>query len=234
MSSDLLLRPHLRRRQEDRLEGRRRRLLAHHPLQPGAPEVLRRAAPRSRRARSSPPPSRSPCRGARSSASSTTTGSTRSSPGRSPGRGLPVPAPPLRAGPASLPAGVAVRALAPLAARARVPGERRAAARRERRPPRHGGGARRGVSRPAARPGAMGSAALLAAGCTAVPLLAVATVLFSEPLFLVLLVGACWAADAARGAAPRPALAWPSPRAHSRARRRSPARSASRSPPAPS
>ena len=33
---------------------------------------------------------------------------------------------------------------------------------------------------------------------TAVPLLAVATVLFSEPLYLVLAAGACWAADAAR------------------------------------
>lgn len=46
--------------------------------------------------------------------------------------------------------------------------------------------------------GRWGAAALLVAACTAVPLLAVATVLFSEPLFLVLLFGACWAADAAR------------------------------------
>lgn len=38
-------------------------------------------------------------------------------------------------------------------------------------------------------------AVLLAA--TAVPMIAVATVLFSEPLFLVLATGACWAADAA-------------------------------------
>jgi hypothetical protein len=51
--------------------------------------------------------------------------------------------------------------------------------------------------------GRWGAAALLALGCTAVPLLAVATVLFSEPLFLVLLAGACWAADAASRAAPR-------------------------------
>ncbi len=55
--------------------------------------------------------------------------------------------------------------------------------------------------------GRWGTAALLAAGCTAVPLLAVATVLFSEPLFLVLLAAACWAADAARDATDRRASA---------------------------
>src|SRR5690606_24158793 len=43
---DQLQRPHLRRRQEDQLEGRRRRVLAHPPLQPAAAEgtVLRAAA----------------------------------------------------------------------------------------------------------------------------------------------------------------------------------------------
>jgi hypothetical protein len=40
-------------------------------------------------------------------------------------------------------------------------------------------------------------ALLLAAAATAIPVVAVATVLFSEPLFLVLAAGACWAADAA-------------------------------------
>jgi hypothetical protein len=46
--------------------------------------------------------------------------------------------------------------------------------------------------------------ALLVAGATtALPLVTVATVLFAEPLFLVLLVGACWAGDAARAAAER-------------------------------
>ncbi|HVO34681.1 MAG TPA: hypothetical protein VMT21_03880 [Gemmatimonadales bacterium] len=38
---------------------------------------------------------------------------------------------------------------------------------------------------------------------TAVPLVTVATVLFAEPLFLVLAVGACWAADAARASEAR-------------------------------
>ena len=50
-------------------------------------------------------------------------------------------------------------------------------------------------------------ALLVTAACTAVPMLAVATVLFSEPLFLVCLVLACWAADAAHGAGPSRALA---------------------------
>ena len=51
--------------------------------------------------------------------------------------------------------------------------------------------------------GRWGAAALVAAAFTAVPLVAVATVLFSEPLFLVLLVASCWAAEAARTAAGR-------------------------------
>jgi len=55
--------------------------------------------------------------------------------------------------------------------------------------------------------GRWGTAVLLTAACTAVPLLAVATVLFSEPLFLVLLLGACWAADAVRAAGRHRALA---------------------------
>jgi hypothetical protein len=42
------------------------------------------------------------------------------------------------------------------------------------------------------------TALVVVAAATAVPLLAVATLLFSEPLFLVLAAGACWAADAAR------------------------------------
>ena len=46
-------------------------------------------------------------------------------------------------------------------------------------------------------------ALLVAVAATALPLVTVATVLFAEPLFLVLLVGACWAGDAARGAATR-------------------------------
>ncbi len=41
---------------------------------------------------------------------------------------------------------------------------------------------------------------------TAVPMVAVATVLFSEPLFLVFVAGACWAADAARERGGRRAL----------------------------
>jgi hypothetical protein len=39
---------------------------------------------------------------------------------------------------------------------------------------------------------------LVVAAATALPLVTVATVLFAEPLFLVLLVAACWAGDAAR------------------------------------
>ena len=50
-------------------------------------------------------------------------------------------------------------------------------------------------------------AILVVAAATAVPLVTVATVLFAEPLFLVLLVAACWAGDAARRAATPPA-AW--------------------------
>jgi hypothetical protein len=46
-------------------------------------------------------------------------------------------------------------------------------------------------------------AVLVAAAATALPLVTVATVLFAEPLFLVALVGACWAGDAARDAATR-------------------------------
>ena len=41
-------------------------------------------------------------------------------------------------------------------------------------------------------------AVLVAAAATVLPLVTVATVLFAEPLFLVLLVAACWACDAAR------------------------------------
>jgi hypothetical protein len=44
---------------------------------------------------------------------------------------------------------------------------------------------------------------LVVAAATAVPLVTVATVLFAEPLFLVLLVAACWAGDAARTAEAR-------------------------------
>jgi len=47
------------------------------------------------------------------------------------------------------------------------------------------------------------TAAVIAAACTAVPLLAVVTVLFAEPLFLVLTAAACWAGDAARSATGR-------------------------------
>lgn len=42
------------------------------------------------------------------------------------------------------------------------------------------------------------AALLVFVGATALPLVTVATVLFSEPLFLVLFIGACWAGDAAR------------------------------------
>ena len=41
-------------------------------------------------------------------------------------------------------------------------------------------------------------AILVAASATVLPLVLVATVLFSEPLFLVMLIAACWVADAAR------------------------------------
>ncbi len=52
------------------------------------------------------------------------------------------------------------------------------------------------------------AAALVAAvGCTAVPLLSVVTVLFAEPLFLVLALAAWWLADEARGVAGRRAAA---------------------------
>ncbi len=48
------------------------------------------------------------------------------------------------------------------------------------------------------------TALTVTAACLAVPMIAVATVLFSEPLFLVLAAGALWSADAAReGAGPR-------------------------------
>lgn len=47
-----------------------------------------------------------------------------------------------------------------------------------------------------------GAALSVAAGATAIPLLAVATALFAEPLFLVFAVGAWWLGDAARGSAP--------------------------------
>lgn len=50
-------------------------------------------------------------------------------------------------------------------------------------------------------------AVLVAAAATALPLVTVATVLFAEPLFLVLLVAACWCADAARDA-PARGRAW--------------------------
>ena len=53
----------------------------------------------------------------------------------------------------------------------------------------------------------LGLAVLVAVAATAVPLVTVATVLFAEPLFLVLLVAACWAGDAARRAA-TPRSAW--------------------------
>ncbi len=43
-------------------------------------------------------------------------------------------------------------------------------------------------------------ALVVAAGATAIPLVATASVLFAEPLFLVLAAGACWAADSAKGA----------------------------------
>jgi hypothetical protein len=46
-------------------------------------------------------------------------------------------------------------------------------------------------------------AVLVVAAVTALPLVTVATVLFAEPLFLVLLVAACWVGDAARTAEPR-------------------------------
>jgi len=49
-------------------------------------------------------------------------------------------------------------------------------------------------------------ALVVALAATAIPVLAVATVLFSEPLFLVLVVAACWAADAARDAEGRRGL----------------------------
>jgi hypothetical protein len=50
-------------------------------------------------------------------------------------------------------------------------------------------------------------ALVVVAAATALPLVTVATVLFAEPLFLVLAVAACWAADAARSAPVR-ARAW--------------------------
>ena len=43
-------------------------------------------------------------------------------------------------------------------------------------------------------------ALVVAAGATAIPLVATASVLFAEPLFLVLATGACWAAESARHA----------------------------------
>jgi len=46
-------------------------------------------------------------------------------------------------------------------------------------------------------------AVLIAAAATALPLVTVASVLFAEPLFLVVLVAACWAGDAAREASSR-------------------------------
>jgi hypothetical protein len=55
--------------------------------------------------------------------------------------------------------------------------------------------------RTAARPWRL--AVLVAAAATALPLVTVASVLFAEPLFLVLLVAACWAGDAARDAESR-------------------------------
>ena len=50
-------------------------------------------------------------------------------------------------------------------------------------------------------------ALVVAAAATALPLVTVASVLFAEPLFLLALVGACWAGDAAR-AAPERRAAW--------------------------
>lgn len=61
------------------------------------------------------------------------------------------------------------------------------------------------LSRGAGRPWIVAAAIALAA--TSVPLVAVATVLFSEPLFLALAVPACWAADVARGRDGRAGLA---------------------------
>jgi len=55
--------------------------------------------------------------------------------------------------------------------------------------------------RAAARPWRL--ALLVAAAATALPLVTVATALFTEPLFLVTLVTACWAGDAARDASSR-------------------------------
>ena len=55
--------------------------------------------------------------------------------------------------------------------------------------------------RTAARPWRL--AVLVAAAATALPLVTVATVLFAEPLFLAVLVAACWAGDAARDAESR-------------------------------
>ncbi len=51
------------------------------------------------------------------------------------------------------------------------------------------------------------AAAVAAVGCTAVPLLSVVTVLFAEPLFLVLALGAWWLADEGREAAGRRGMA---------------------------
>lgn len=51
------------------------------------------------------------------------------------------------------------------------------------------------------------AALVVAIGCTAVPLLSVVTVLFAEPLFLVLALGAWWLSDAAAAAQGRRALA---------------------------
>jgi hypothetical protein len=48
----------------------------------------------------------------------------------------------------------------------------------------------------------------VAAVATALPLVTVSTVLFAEPLFLVLVVAACWAADAARAAGTRRSAWW--------------------------
>jgi hypothetical protein len=56
--------------------------------------------------------------------------------------------------------------------------------------------------RPAADGPTWAWAVLVAASATVLPLVIVATVLFSEPLFLVLFVAACWVGDAARDAAP--------------------------------
>ncbi len=49
------------------------------------------------------------------------------------------------------------------------------------------------------------AALLVVAGATALPLVTVSTVLFSEPLFLVLLIASCWVGDAARRAERRTA-----------------------------